>query len=48
MINLYLTDPCTNADVILTDFLMQINIYKYVTVTYQYLINAYITKPIFN
>ena len=29
MINFYLTDPCTNANLIPTDFLIQINIYQY-------------------
>ena len=32
----------TNVKLILTDFLIQINIYQYLTVTYQYLANAYI------
>ena len=31
-----------NVKLILTDFLIQINIYQYLTVTYQYLANAYI------
>ena len=47
MINLYLTDPCANANLMLTCFLIQINIYKYLTVTYQHLINAYMIKPTF-
>ena len=41
-----LTDPLpvpTDADI-----LVQINIYQYLTVTYQYLIKAYIIKAIFN
>ena len=32
----------TNVKLILTDFLIQINIYQYLRVTYQYLANAYI------
>ena len=50
-----LSDPCTNTKLILTDFLIWINIYQYSMITYQYLINAYIIKlilkglwPIFN
>ena len=38
----------TNAKLILTNFLIQINIYQYLTVIYQYLVNAYKIKPIFN
>ena len=40
----------TNAKLILIDFLNQINIeqYFYLTVTYQYLVNAYIVKATFN
>ena len=38
----------TNAKLILTDFLIQINIYQYLTVNYQYLVNIYIVKAIFN
>ena len=37
MINLYLSDLCTKAKLILTDFLIQINIYLYLTAAYQYL-----------
>ena len=37
----------TNAKLTLTDILIQIEIYQYLTVTYQYLINAYIIKAIF-
>ena len=48
MVNFYLTDPQSNAKLILPDFLIQINIDQYLTVTYQYLINAYIIEPIFN
>ena len=48
MNNPYLTYPCTIAELILTDFLIQINIYEQLTVTCQNLINAYIIKPIFN
>ena len=47
MINAYLTDPCTNAKLILTDVLIKINIYLYLTAAYQYLINVYNIKPIF-
>ena len=45
MINLYLTDPCTNDKLILTDFSIPISIYQYLTVTYH---NAYVIKPVFN
>ena len=38
----------TNTKLILTDVLIQINIHKYLTVTFQYLVNAYIVKAIFN
>ena len=34
----------TNGKLILTNFSTQINIYQYLTVTYQYLGNAYIIK----
>ena len=34
----------TNTKLILTDFLIQINIYHYWTVTYQYLVNSYTVK----
>ena len=34
----------TNAKLILIDFLIQINIYQYLTVTYQYLVKAYIVR----
>ena len=37
-----------NAKPILIDSLNQINIYQYLTVTYQYLVNAYIVKATFN
>ena len=33
MTNPYLTDPCTKAKLILTDFLVQTIIYHYLTVT---------------
>ena len=46
MINPYLTDPCTNAKLTLTDFSISISIYQHLTVTYQYLINAYIIKSV--
>ena len=45
MINLYLTDPCTNDKLILTDFSIPISIYQYLTVTYH---NAYVIKPVSN
>ena len=32
----------------LTGFLIKINIYQHLTVTYQYLVNAYIIKATFN
>ena len=38
----------TNAKLILIDSLNQINIYQYLTVTYQYLVYAYIVNAIFN
>ena len=40
----------TNDKLILIDSLNQINIYQYfyLTVTYQYLVNAYIVKATFN
>ena len=40
----------TNDELILIDSLNQINIYQYfyLTVTYQYLVNAYIVKATFN
>ena len=38
----------TNGKLILIDFLNQINIYQYLTATYQYLVNAYIVKATFN
>ena len=38
----------TNAKLILIDFLIQINIYQRLTVTYQYLVNAYIVKATLN
>ena len=38
----------TNAKLILIDSLNQINVYQYLTVTYQYLVNAYIVKATFN
>ena len=38
----------TNAKLILIDSLNQISIYQYLTVTYQYLVYAYIVKAIFN
>ena len=44
----YLTDHLPYAEVILANFLIQINIYQYLRVTYQYLINAYIIKAIFD
>ena len=45
----YLTDPLPMLNwYILTDILIQINIYQDLTVTYQYLINAWIIKAIFN
>ena len=42
--------PFTNDKPILIDSLNQINIYQYfyLTVTYQYLVNAYIVKATFN
>ena len=42
--------PFTNDKLILIDSLNQINIYQYfyLTVTYQYLVNAYIVKATFN
>ena len=40
--------PFTNAKLILIDSLNQINIYQYLTVTYQYLVYAYIVKATFN
>ena len=46
MINPYLTDPCTNAKLTLTDFSISVSIYQHLTVTYQYLINAYIIKSV--
>ena len=48
MIIPYLPDPFTNAKLILIDFLIQINIYQYLTVTYQYFVNAYIVKVTVN
>ena len=44
----YLTESYTNAKLMQTDFLIQIKIYQYLAVTYQYLVNAYIVKAIFN
>ena len=43
----YLTDPLPIAKLIPIYFLIQINIYQYLTVTYQYLVNAYV-KATFN
>ena len=37
----------TYAQLILIDFLSQINIYQHMTVTCQYLVNAYIVKATF-
>ena len=58
MLNWYLTDtyqylivPCLTDPLPVptdADILVQINIYQYLTVTYQYLINAYIITAIFN
>ena len=48
MIIPYLTDPLPMLKLILTDFLIQINIYQYLRDTWQYLINAFIIKAIFN
>ena len=36
------------AKLMLIDYLNQISIYQYLTVTYQYLVNAYIVKATFN
>ena len=38
----------TNGKLILIDSLNQVNIYQYLTVTYQYLVHAYIVKATFN
>ena len=44
----YLTDPLPIAKLVLIHFLIQIIVYQYLTVTYQYLVNAYIVKATFN
>ena len=38
----------TNSKLILIDFINQINIYQYLTVTYLYLVYAYIVEATFN
>ena len=46
MIIPYLIDPY--AKLVLIDSLNQINIYQYLTITYQYLVCAYLVKTTFN
>ena len=48
MIISYFNWSFTNAKLVLIDSLNQINIYQYLTVTYQYLVCAYIVKATFN
>ena len=55
MIIPYLPDPLLMILIILNDtkliliyFLIQINIYQYLTVTYQYFVNAYVVKVTVN
>ena len=46
MIIPYLIDPY--AKLVLIDYLNQINIYQYLTITDQYLVCAYLVKTAFN